>query len=114
MESIDVKMDGREQPGGRWNDTLQPKPANGQSRHPEPERTIRRIRQDRRPGALLFGDCIRAMRYFEARLKQDADSYSTWIGLACLFESLADERRAGQCRGIARRLSRPGRLAATS
>lgn len=97
-------MSQREQPGGRWNDTLQLNPTNGQSRHLEPEQKIRRIRQGRLLGALLFDDCLGAMRYFEETLQRDGDSYSAWMGLSYLFETLSDERRAGQCRGIARRL----------
>ena len=50
-----------EQPGGRWYDPLQSKPTNGPSRHLKPEQKIRRIRQNRLPGALLFDDCLGAI-----------------------------------------------------
>ena len=106
-------MSGREQPGGRWKDTLQSEPTNGQSRHLEPEQEIRRIRQGRPPGALPIAGCLGALRYFEESLQRDADSYAAWMGLSYLFDSLADERRAGQCRGIARRLRHCEEIAAT-
>jgi hypothetical protein len=54
------------------------------------------------------------MRYFEATLRRDKDSYSAWMGLSYLFETLSDERRAGQCRGVARLLRRFEGVAATS
>ena len=108
-------MSQRELPGGRWNDSLQSDPSNGQSRHLEPEQKIRRIRQSRLLGALLCDDDpLEALRYFQQSLQQDGDSYSAWIGLSYLFETLSDERRAGQCRGIALRLRRSEGIAATS
>ena len=107
-------MSQRELPGGRWNDSLQSDPSNGQSRHLEPEQKIRRIRQSRLLGALLYDDPVDALRYFEQTLQQNGDSYSAWIGLSYLFETLSDERRAGQCRGIALRLRRSEGIAATS
>jgi hypothetical protein len=54
------------------------------------------------------------MRYFEETLQRDGDSYSAWMGLSYLFETMSDERRAGQCRGIARRLRRCEGIAAIS
>ena len=107
-------MSQREQPGGRWKDPLQHNPTNGHSRHLEPEQEIRRIRQSRLLGALISDDYVGAMRYFEQTLQQNGDSYSAWMGLSYLFETLSDERRAGQCRGIARRLRRCEGMAATS
>ncbi len=111
---VEFVMSQREQPGGRWNDSLQQEPTNRPSRHLKPEQEIRRIRQGRPPGALLFDDCVGAMRYYEGTLQRDNDSYSAWMGLSYLFETLSDERRAGQCRGIARLLRRCEGVAATS
>jgi len=107
-------MSEKEQPGGRWKDTLQSEPTNGHSRHLEPEQKIRRFRQGRLSGAPLIDDRLGALRYFEESLQRDADSYAAWMGLSYLFESLADERRAGQCRGVALRLRRCEGIAATS
>ncbi len=104
----------REQPGGRRNDSLQPEPTNRLSRHLKPEQEIRRIRQGRPSGALLFDDCVGAMRDLEGTLQRDNDSYLAWMGLSYLFETLSDERRAGQCRGVARLLRRCEGVAATS
>lgn len=108
-------MSQREQPGGRWKDSLQSEPTNGQSRHPEPEQKIRRIRQGRLPGALPTDhDPLDALRYFERTLQRDDDSCSAWLGLAYLFETLSDERRAEQCRGIAHHLRHSEAVAATT
>jgi hypothetical protein len=54
------------------------------------------------------------MRYYEGTLQRDNDSYSAWMGLSYLFETLSDEHRAGQCRGVARLLRRCEGVAATS
>ena len=91
-------MNGREQPGSRWKDTLQREPTNGQSRHLEPEQKIRRIRQGRLPGALLFDDCLGAMRYYEETLLRDGDSYSAWMGLSYLCRARVMSRASRQSR----------------
>ena len=128
-----------EKPGSRWNTSHLQNPATDTAHLQEPVQKIRRIRQGRLPGALCLtavqtdpvvadavtpdesmaarvdlGDYLGALRVFQAALQRNTDSYATWIGLSHLFESLADAQRAGQCRGVARKLRRFVPLRATS
>ena len=50
------------------------------------------------------GDLYSALRCFQRSLETDIDCVEAWIGLAEVFDRMHDQKRAGGCLEVARRI----------